>query len=459
MGNLKVNLNSPKHKKKKCICNTVHLLQQITGVPESLTKSEINQTRLGLFTERNSDGSGKLVLRGKDLYDRYKLRIQDSDIRSIYLYVRELPRRITVLDLCYNEITDTGFYKLVKKLLIKGRSAIINLNIMNNNLTEKSAYILAQYAKFVRLKYLRLNGNDLGTKGGEYIAKFLIDNTTVEHCDIGQSGQTLTSVAQIITALRIDHGANRTLRVFDFSRIDPLFNRYNYETKWLAYHIEYLLERNNTIIELHLQKNDFISHDMEYFARGLRRNDTLLYLDLSYNRIGDYGVELLAKYLAEGPQLIFLNVAGNEIKDTGARAVSFGMPYSKLRALDISNNKLTDRGVLDLLNTIKKPYILRFLNIWGNRFGHVTCGVIKRMLTSGILYQHSIDVKIYEVDEVLYAAYYPNPSDRSKHFYYCELDYGFAQPIYHIKRNVIPEKNEDRLIAKAFSSIINRNKY
>ncbi|CAH0404409.1 unnamed protein product [Chilo suppressalis] len=435
--------NKSKRKKRKCICDTVHLLHQITGEPTNLPKKELNQIRLSLFTERNSDGTGRLILRGNDLYDRFKLRIQDSDIRSIYQYVREAPRRITVLDLPYNQITDTGFSKLVKKLLVKGRSSIINLNVMNNNLTEKSALVLAQYPTFIKLKYLRLNGNHLGTKGGEYFARFLEDNTSVEYCDIGQSGQTLTSVAQIVAALRTDHiSPNRMLKVLDFSRIDNIFNRYNYESKWLAYHIELLLERNNTLIELHLQKNEFISHDMEYFARGLRRNHTVLYLDLGYNRIGDYGAELLAKYLAENPQLIFLNIAGNEIKDTGARAISFGMPYSKLRALDISNNKITDRGVLDLLNTIRKPYYLRFLNIWGNKFGHVACGVIERMLYSGTLFQHTIDVKIYEVDEILYAAYYPNPADRNKHLYYCELDYGFAQPIYDIKRNVVEEKKK-----------------
>lgn len=439
---------SPRLKKKICICDTVAVLEKITRENKKLPKPELNQIRLNLFTERNSDGTGYLMLRGKDIQDRYRRRIQDTDIRAICLYVRQSPRRITRLDLSYNNITDKGFYKLLKKLLIKSRSSINNLNIMNNRLTRISIDNLAKYAKVLKLQYLRLNGNRFGTKGGEFMAKFLIDNKSVEYLDIGETNQNLSTVAQIITALRIDHGANTTLRVFDFSRINPMFNRYPYETKWLAYHIEYLLERNSSIIELHLQKNQFISHDMEYFARGLRMNNTLLYLDLGFNGIGDYGIELLAKYLAEGPQLILLNVAGNGIKDTGARALSFGMPYSKLRALDISHNKLTDSGVLDILNTLKKPFFLRFLNIWGNTFGHEACLVIERMLLSGALFQHTIDVKLYEVDEILYAAYYPNPANRNKHFYYDELDFGYAQPIYHITRNVIEEKKKVKVDCK-----------
>lgn len=429
-------LKSPK-KKRRCICNTKELLCNITGNPKPLRDTELNKIRLSLFTERNSDGSGFLILRGNDIYQRYKRRIKDSDIRAICLFVREIPRRITKLDLCYNEITDAGFFKLLKKLLIKGRSCITNLNIMNNQLTETSIRHLANYGTFVRLKYLRLNGNDLGTKGGEYFATFLRENTSMEFCDIGETGQTLTSVAHIITALRTDFGSNTTVKVLDFSRIIPLFDRYSYETKWLAYHIEYLLERNETIIELHLQKNQFVGHDVEYLCRGLRCNKTLLYLDLGFNRIGEYGAELLANYLRERPNLILLNLAGNGIKNTGARALSQGLPYSKIRALDVSYNKMTDRGILDLLNTLKKPFFLRFLNIWGNTFGHVACGVIERMLLSGTLFQHTIDVKIYEVDEVLYAAYYPNPADRNKHLYYCEQEFGYAQPILHITRNFI----------------------
>ncbi|CAK1546495.1 unnamed protein product [Leptosia nina] len=431
---------TPKSRKRRCICDKDALLKQITGAPPFLRCTEINKIRLGLFTERNSDGTAYLILKGNDIYSRYQRRISDVDIRALILYIRDSPKIITRLDLSYNNITDVGFFKLLKKLLIKGRSSINNLNIMNNDLTEESILNLSKYAEFLKLKYIRLNGNDFGEKGGEYFADFLVKNKSVQFCDIGETSLTLTSIAHVVTALRIDHGANTTIKVLDLSRIVPVFNRYSYETKWLAYHMEYLLERNSTIIELHLQKNEFVAHDIEYFGRGLRKNSTLLYLDLGYNKIGDYGAELLAKYLNENPQLVLINLAGNGIKDTGARALSFGLPYSKIRALDLSNNRITDTGLLDLLNTLKKAFYLRFFNIFGNEIGHDTCVVIERMLLSGVLFQHTIDVRLYEVDELLHAAYYPNPADRNKHLYYCELDFGFAQPIYHITRNVLPEK-------------------
>ncbi|KAF9812497.1 hypothetical protein SFRURICE_018985, partial [Spodoptera frugiperda] len=440
--------NKKPGQKPKCLCDTVAILGKITQENEHLSKTEINQIRLNLFTERNSDGTGYLMLRGKDIEGRYRRRIQDTDMRAICAYVQQSSRRITRLDLSYNNITDRGFFRLLKKLLIKGRSSIINLNIMNNRLTRHSIAKLAKYSKVLKLKYLRINGNRFGLKGIEHLAKFLIYNTSVEYLDIGETNQNLSSIAQIITALRADHGGNKTIRVLDFSRVIPLFNRYDYESKWFAYHLEFLLERNSTIIELHLQKNDFISHDVEYFARGLRKNTTLLYLDLAFNRIGDYGAELLGQYLAEGPQLLFINIAGNGIQNTGARALSFGLPYSKIRALDISRNLITDTGIIDILNTIKKPYFLRFLNMWGNKITHDSCVIIQRMLTSGVLFQHTMDVKVYEVDGVLHAAYFPNPANRNKHFYYDELEYGCVQPIYHITRNIMEEKKKVKVDCK-----------
>lgn len=45
------------------------------------------------------------------------------------------------------------------------------------------------------------------------------------------------------------------------------------------------------------------------------------------------------------------------------------MPYSKLRLLDISNNKITDLGLAYIFHTLKKPYVMQLFYFWGNPFG------------------------------------------------------------------------------------------
>lgn len=126
---------------------------------------------------------------------------------------------------------------------------------------------------------------------------------------------------------------------------------------------------NNTLIELHIQKCELDGHDIELLLVGLKENETLLLLDLGSNRIGDHGSFLLSEWLKTRPSLLGLNLSGNGIKNYGARALSFGMPYSRIRLLDITNNKITDQGIKDILNTIKKPYVLKLLFMWGNKLG------------------------------------------------------------------------------------------
>lgn len=62
------------------------------------------------------------------------------------------------------------------------------------------------------------------------------------------------------------------------------------------------------------------------------------------------------------------------------------------------------------------------------------------MLQSGVLQQEGIDIRLYEVDGILKAAYYP--SNRYKHQYYCVMDHGCAVEL-KIKKNKL-EKLDDK---------------
>lgn len=45
------------------------------------------------------------------------------------------------------------------------------------------------------------------------------------------------------------------------------------------------------------------------------------------------------------------------------------MPFSRIRMLDLSHNRISDTGAVDILNSIKKTTILRYLRMFGNRLG------------------------------------------------------------------------------------------
>ncbi|XP_068991530.1 leucine-rich repeat-containing protein 34 [Neodiprion pinetum] len=159
----------------------------------------------------------------------------------------------------------------------------------------------------------------------------------------------------------------------------------------------------------------------------LKYNETLQLLDLCNNNIGDHGMEHLGNWLKMKPSLSGLWLAHNIITSQGARALSVGMPFSKIRMLDLSYNRITDDGAVDILGSIKKSTRLWYLRIFGNSLGHCTAKIVERMLVSGVLVQENIDVQPYRVDHESYLAHYP--SDHYKQRYYDVPCYSHPQPL------------------------------
>ncbi|XP_006607533.1 uncharacterized protein LOC102675572 isoform X1 [Apis dorsata] len=135
-------------------------------------------------------------------------------------------------------------------------------------------------------------------------------------------------------------------------------------------------------------------------------NNSLHILDLGCNNIGDYGIDHISKWLVRKPALKTLILCRNIITDHGARSLSYSIPFSKLLFLDISYNKITDNGMVDILCTLKKYPMLRHLKIFGNCIGHSSAKIVKRMLLSQVLNQENIDVRPYKVDHRWYFAKY-----------------------------------------------------
>ncbi|XP_041970431.1 leucine-rich repeat-containing protein 34-like isoform X1 [Aricia agestis] len=416
----------------------------------SLSVTEFNDIRLGLLAVRRANGTARLPLHGRDMQQRYGARLADADVPVVCFHIRGSARRVTHLDLSFNVITDAGFLALLEHLLALPACSVTHLDVANNELTGASLGHLVKYAETIGLKHLRLAGNELGRDAGERLARFLAANDTVTALDVGDTSLTLAAVAAISAALRTDGGRDASLRALDLSRILPASGRYPPETKWLAYHVELLLQRNVTLTELHLRKNALSGPDVEAVVRGLRHNGALLLLDLASNGIGDRGAELLADYLGAGPPLRVLNVAGNGIRYPGARALSLALPFSKVRALDVGDNRMTDDGVLDVLTTIKKPYYVQILRVWGNEVGPRSCTVIERMLRSGVLAAGALDVRVYGEEGAWRAARcgLAPAADRACGglLHRDGPEYGCAQPVYRIRREAATETPHKSLL-------------
>lgn len=111
-------------------------------------------------------------------------------------------------------------------------------------------------------------------------------------------------------------------------------------------------------------------------------NNTLYLLDLGSNNIGDHGVEFITNWLVKRPVLKTLILCRNIITNHGARSLSFILPFSRILVLDISYNKITNDGMVDILNTLKKSPLLQQLKIFGNCISHPTAKVLIILIKS-----------------------------------------------------------------------------
>ncbi|CAH1117752.1 unnamed protein product [Phaedon cochleariae] len=387
---------------------------------------KFNEDFLNLFCEKNSDGTKNLRLKGNELQQRIGSRVKAKDMHCIANFLNA-HREITRLDLSYNDFGDKGLMILSDEYFSR-ENDLLHINIMHCDIGVEGLELFS-CSECLHLKSCRLNGNKIGSRGARFIAQLIDRCPSLEYIDIAETDQTLESIESILIV--IEHS---TIKVLDISRIIPnsYYTKYNKAT--LADDLSVVLKLNQTLVELHVQKFEFDGHDVELLLSGLNVNKTLLVLDLGCNAIGDLGMEILSEWLKTRPSCRALNVSSNDIHDSGARALSFGLPFSKLRFLDISNNNIGDSGLVDLLNTLKKFCRMRMLFLWGNKFGPHACHKLDRMLESKVLEQDYLDIKIYKVDEKLHAAYYP--VNHYKHIYYNVMDHGCPVEL-KIKKNKI----------------------
>nr|XP_050861928.1 leucine-rich repeat-containing protein 34-like [Vespula vulgaris] len=266
---------------------------------------------------------------------------------------------------------------------------------------------MCEIGQNLRIKSLQLSGNKFGIESSKKIALLLLKNPYLEYLDIAEVDQTISSLIYFTTVMRLDQPMyNETLKILDISRPNPGC-MYFFNAEQFATLIGHMLRNNTCLFALHLQKCGFNCHDIECMMINAQYNHTLHFLDLACNNIGDHGMHHLANWLIKTSALRGLILSKNIITDHGARILSHTIPFSKLKFLDISFNKITDEGMVNILNSLKKISLIKSLRIFGNFLSHITAKTIKRILLSKVLYQTNLDVKPYRVEDKWYCAQYP----------------------------------------------------
>ncbi|XP_076757286.1 uncharacterized protein LOC143427239 [Xylocopa sonorina] len=339
--------------------------------------------------------------------------LQDIDIPALLIFLRK-NQNITRLNLASNNITDPGFINLIDHFLL--HKNVQELDIGNNNIANIGINYMLKVGNNLELRNLNLRANKFGDQASKNVALFLLKNTHMQSLNVADVNQTASGLIYFVMTLSSDQLlSNRTLKRLDISRPNPGF-MYYFDSTHFADLIGHMLKHNTTLAALHLQKYNFSCHDIESMMRNAKCNNWLHLLDLGCNNIGDHGIDHICAWLIKRPALKTLILHRNIITDHGARSLSFAIPSSKLLTLDISYNRITDDGMVNILYTLKKSPMLRQLRIFGNCIGHPAAKIVKRMLISQVLEQENIDVRPYIVDHKWYFAKYEG--DRCKNEYW-----------------------------------------
>ncbi|KAF3836411.1 hypothetical protein F7725_028969 [Dissostichus mawsoni] len=328
-------------------------------------------------------------------------RLDDQDILALSKCLKN-NKRVTGLDLRYNNITDEGVGHLAE-LLQEESLALRSLDLTLNDFQKNGAEVLAKSLECnSTLLSLRLSGNKMESRGAMQLASSLQDT-------------------QSVIAFSIVLKSNRTLLSVDISR--PLL--FSLQEEW-AVHFSDMLALNSSLVELHLGKMGLSDTGMERLTEGLRKNHGLRYLDLrwyelthpphhifhtrtnvlQHNRVTRDGVRFLAGLLKQNPSLEVIDLSSNRIEDVGAMYLSeaVALPGCSLRELSVCSNNIGRKGLLSLAHSLAVSTTLSHLYIWGNLLEEPVCQAFRELTSSGRLPAEQTDVSAYEVDGRVFLA-------------------------------------------------------
>lgn len=294
------------------------------------------QFRRGLPDSFSLEAS-TFLSRGEELFDNTPVGTGRSFVKRVRLTdaARVLPslvacpllQRIEELDLGDNDLGNGGAGLLASSSFIRN---IRVLELGRNRLGDSGAAALAHAATLTKLESLALDDNAIGVEGVAAIAEspFLagLIELNLTSNDVNEAG--VRAIIRGVATRRLE-----SLGLADNPLRDGLLELAG-STLFAR------LVRAATNLDLHrcgIEPSGAAALGASPAIRAVER------LDLSENYLGDAGVAALARS-GHLEMVRTLNLARNQIGDAGAAAL-LAAPLPRLEHLDLSNNRMTPRGV------------------------------------------------------------------------------------------------------------------
>ncbi|EPY19411.1 hypothetical protein STCU_05423 [Strigomonas culicis] len=181
-------------------------------------------------------------------------------------------------------------------------------------------------------------------------------------------------------------------------------------------HITEALVHNETLLSLNIGKPllsnpDDVNYVVHHLSLGLQRNTALCDLNLSHFNLTDIHLEMLLNPLCTC-NIISLTLKGNKLsQDAGALLAKLLERKENFICLDVSYNRLRDKGSVSLAKSVKAHSRLRFLSLENNSMGTVgiksmvdavcACQTIETFLIWGNDFSDNVAPQIYDAKDRL----------------------------------------------------------
>jgi len=262
-----------------------------------------------------------------------------SLLQSIITQVQNNTPFLTTINLPSQNLTDNDLIPLFQSLA--SNTHITTLSLPNNQITNEGCSALSStLLDNTKLSTIDISGNiHIGSSGIEDLSKALPYNYTLKSLHMCNIGHNFGPQGAYTIALALTQNESLMELVLDGNNIgNIIINNNNNNTDYDgnndigAVNLFRVLNSDNTTLErLSLQNNGIGDVGANALANALLDNERLIYVDLSWNRITNRGAHDILKVLDVNDTLETLILEGNEEIDRGILVRRVGVRAKRRR--------------------------------------------------------------------------------------------------------------------------------
>uniref|UniRef100_A0A1B0GCD9 Uncharacterized protein n=1 Tax=Glossina morsitans morsitans TaxID=37546 RepID=A0A1B0GCD9_GLOMM len=241
----------------------------------------------------------------------------------------------------------------------------------------------------IHVEELILEGTPLKKDDVQCLRSILIKSKLLRYINVGNC-----SINQY-NFVELADGIHKSESIVGYNCNRILGKSLSLESEKIAYTVSSMIWQNK-LQEIEMQHCEFVAQDMEIIAEYMyHKCSRLRKLNVANNKIGPDGALYLLKAIVSSGTLTHLDLNGCGLGNHGGELIAkyFSSCYT-LQYLNICFNNINSAAINCILLTMKKPIKLHKLQMYGNKYNPQTGDILRRLLGAGVLLQDNIDLTV-----------------------------------------------------------------